>query len=336
MTFGHNFRETELKKLAGLKFAVSVVALALLASGVAAQEADFPSRALRLVVPYPPGASTDIISRAVGDEAGKRLGRPVLVENRPGGGTVIGTRFVKTAPADGYTIMFQASSLVSNLYILKDPGYKLSDFTPVTTLSNAAYVMLIPSGIPAKTLKEYIAFAKANPGKMSYGSLGRGTRTHVLPDQLGTLAGYQWTEIQFKGTAEAAQDVMSGTVQAYFSTQAFATTQLGSDKLRLLGISSAQRVDFLPDVPTFREMGFPGIVDQTWYALFVRSETPRAILEKLRAVFADAMKSTLIQTQLRNNGLSPYDGRLEDFPAKLESELVRLTEEAKTLGLVAQ
>ncbi len=319
-----------------LPYALAAVALALCAYGTSAQETAFPSRALRIVVPYPPGASTDLISRAVGDEASKRLGRPIVVENRPGGGTVIGTRAVKTAPADGYTLMFQASSLVSNLYMVKDPGYKLSDFTPVTTLSNAAYVMLIPSTLPAKNVKEFIAYAKANPGKLNYGSLGRGTRTQVLPDMLGTLAGIDWTEIQFRGTAEAAQAVMSGIVQAYFSTQAFAKQQIGSDKLRMVGVTSTQRVDFIPDVPTFRELGFPNVTDQTWYALFVRSETPKPILDKLRAAFAQAMKSPMMHTQLQRNGLSPYDGKLEDFPEKLESELKRLTEEAKRLGLIAQ
>ena len=319
-----------------LPYLLAAVALSLCAYGASAQEAAFPSRALRIVVPYPPGASTDLISRAVGDEASKRLGRPIVVENRPGGSTVIGTRVVKAAPADGYTLMFQASSLVSNLYMVKDPGYKLSDFTPVTMLSNAAYVMLIPSSLPAKDLKEFIAYAKANPGKLNYGSLGRGTRTQVLPDTLGTLAGIDWTEIQFKGTAEAAQAVMSGIVQTYFSTQAFAKQQIGSDKLRMIGVTSPQRVDFIPDVPTFRELGFPAVTDQTWYALFVRAETPKPILDKLRAAFAEAMRSPMMHTQLQRNGLSPYDGKLEDFPEKLESELKRLTEEAKRLGLTAQ
>ena len=319
-----------------LPYALAALALALCAYGTSAQEAAFPSRVLRIVVPYPPGASTDLISRAVGDEASKRLGRPIVVENRPGGGTVIGTRVVKAAPADGYTLMFQASSLVSNLYMVKDPGYKLSDFTAVTTLSNAAYVMLVPSALPAKDLKEFIAYAKSNQGKLNYGSLGRGTRTQVLPDMLGTLAGIDWTEIQFRGTAEAAQAVMSGIVQTYFSTQAFAKQQIGSDKLRMIGVSSTQRVDFIPDVPTFRELGFPDVTDQTWYALFVRSETPKPILDKLRAVFAEAMNSPMMHAQLRNNGLSPYEGKLEDFPEKLESELKRLTEEAKRLGLTAQ
>jgi tripartite-type tricarboxylate transporter receptor subunit TctC len=220
--------------------------------------------------------------------------------------------------------------------MLKKPGYQLSDFTPITMLSDAAYVMLVPSKLPVKNLKEFVAYAKANPGKLNYGTLGRGTRTFVLPYRLGLAAGLDWTEITFKGTAEAAQSVMAGDIQTYFSTQAYASTQLGSDRLRLMGISSEKRVDFLPDVPTFKEMGYPEVTDQTWYALFVRSETPQPILKKLREVFAEAMKSSVMKEQLKVNGLSPYDGTLEAFPAKMEAELAKFITEAKQLKIEPQ
>jgi len=301
-----------------------------------AQDSNFPSRPLRIVVPYPPGASTDLISRAIAEEAGRRLGQSIVIENKPGGGTVVGTQAVRNAPADGYTLMFQAASLLSNTYILKQPGYKLADFTPVTMLSDAAYVMLVPSRLPVRTLGEFVAYAKSNPGKLNYGTLGRGTRTFILPYRFGLAAGLEWTEISFKGTAEAAQSVMSGDIQAYFSTQAYASTQTESDRLRLIAITSEKRVDFLPNVPTFKELGFPDVTDQTWYALFVRSETPKPVLDKLRAAFADAMKSDAMKAQLKINGLSPYDGTLEDFPAKMQSELSRFIDEAKQLGLEPQ
>jgi tripartite-type tricarboxylate transporter receptor subunit TctC len=302
----------------------------------AAEDTDFPTRPLRLVVPYPPGASTDLISRAIAEEAGKRLGQPIIVENRPGGGTVVGTQAVRNSPADGYTLMFQAASLLSNTYMLKKPGYQLSDFTAVTMLSDAAYVMLIPAKLPAKNLAEFIAYAKANPGKLNYGTLGRGTRTFVLPYRLGKAAGLDWTEITFKGTTEAAQAVMSGDIQTYFSTQAYASTQLESDRLRLIAISSEKRVDFLPNIPTFKESGYPDVTDQTWYALFTRSEVPAPILKKLKAALADAMKSPAMKEQLKINGLSPYDGTLEDFPAKMNAERAKFIAEAKQLGIEPQ
>ena len=169
--------------------AALALALASAWAPALAQEADFPARPVRIILPYSPGATGDIICRAIGDEAAKRLGRPVIIESRAGGGTMIGTRIAKAAPADGYTVLFQTSSFVSNLYFMKDPGYRLADFTPIAMISNAAYVLLTPSSLPARNLKEFIAHAKANPGKLNYGSNGRGSRPHVLADQLGTLGG---------------------------------------------------------------------------------------------------------------------------------------------------
>lgn len=313
------------------------LALFLVLTGSASgQDAAFPSKPMKIVVPYPPGASTDLISRAVAEEAGKKLGQPIIIENRPGGGTVIATRYVKTSPADGYTVMFQASGLVSNLIVFKDPGYTLTDFTPVTTLSDAAYVLLVPSNLGVNTLAEFINYAKANRGKMNYGSLGRGTQSHILADRLATDAGFEWDEINFKGTAEAAQAVMAGTVQGYLSTQAFAAQQLSSDKLKLIAITSEQRVSFLPNVPTFVEQGFKNIVDGTWYALFVRSDTPKPIVEKLRGVLAEVVQSDQYKQQLDKNGLSPYKGDVVQLPARLDAELKEKSAEFKRLKIDPQ
>lgn len=320
----------------GIAFLLALLLFSVEAPPASAQEAGFPSRPLKLVVPYPPGASTDLISRAIAEEAGKILGQSIVVENKPGGGTVVGTQAVRNSPADGYTVMFQAASLLSNTYTLKKPGYELSDFTPVVMLSDAAYVMLVPAALPVQNLREFIAYAKANPGKLNYGTLGRGTRTFILPYRLGLAAGLDWTEITFKGTAEAARSVMAGDIQTYFSTQAYASTQLGSDKLRLIAITSDERVDFLPNVPTFKELGYPTVTNQTWYALFIRSETPKPIVDKLKQAFAEAMKSNVMKEQLKLNGLSPYNGKLEDFPAKMQAELAEFISEAKQLGLEPQ
>lgn len=311
--------------------------LCTLATPALAQDASqFPNKDLRLIVPYPPGASTDAISRAVADEAKKVLHQSVIVENRPGAGTAIGTRAAKGLPADGYTLMFQASGLISNLHTMKEPGYALKDFTPVTMLAKTAYTMLIPASIPAKNIKEFVAYAKANPGKMRYGTLGRGSRMHVMSDQLARDGGFEWTQVPYKGTAEAAQAVMQGDVQAYFSTQAFASQQSANDKLRIIGITSDERSAFLPDVPTFKESGFPNVADQTWYALFVRSETPQPIVDKLRTALAGVMKTDAIATQLKNNGLSPNNDKLADFPANAARESARLQEENKRLGIEAE
>lgn len=312
-----------------------VLAFALMSISANAEEG-FPVRPIRIVVPFPPGASTDLISRAVAEEAGKRLGQPIIVENRPGGGTVVGTLAVKTAAADGYTLMFQTAGFVANRYAFKKPGYELSDFSPVVGLAETAYVLLVTSQLPVKSLGELVAHAKANPGKLNYGALGRAAGPFLLSTRLAEVAGLDWADISYKGTTEAAQAVMSGDIQAYFSTQAYASTQMESDKLRLLAVTSEKRVDFLPNVPTFKELGYPQLTEKTWYALFARSETPKPILDKLRSVFAETMKSPPIQIQLRNNGLSPFEIAIETFPAKLEADYARFVEEAKRLNITPQ
>src|SRR5271156_4167757 len=159
-------------------------AFAYLAAAATAPAADYPSRIIRIIVPYPPGAATDTISRAVAAEAGKSLGKTIIIENRPGGGTLIGPRLVKEAPADGYTLLFQSPVLVSNLYALKDPGYSLPDYTAVAMLCSTSYVLLTPSSLPVKDLKDFVAYAKSNPGKMNYGSIGPTSRQRALSERL--------------------------------------------------------------------------------------------------------------------------------------------------------
>ena len=317
-------------------FAICCLALMSLGTNAAAGDSDFPSRVIRIIVPYPPGAATDAISRAVAAEAGKALNTAMIVVNRPGGGTAIGTRVAKEAPADGYTLLFQSSVLASNLYALRQPGYSLSDFTAVAMLSDTSYVLLTPASLPAKDLKQFIAYAKANPGKVNYGSLGPTSRQRALAERLAKRAGFTWTEVPFKGTAESAEAVMGAEIQGYFSTQGFALTQAKSPALRMLGIASDQRSNFLPNVPTFKEQGYPELLEQSWYALFARSQTPKPIIDKLRAVFAQVMQSPAIQAQLKNDGLSPYPGKLEDFPARFAQESRELGAEMKALGVTPQ
>jgi tripartite-type tricarboxylate transporter receptor subunit TctC len=331
-----NRRGKQMLNAKNFTLAVYYLALMLVGSNAGARDSDFPSRVIRIIVPYPPGAATDAISRAVAAEAGKALGTAIIIVNRPGGGTAIGTRVAKDAPADGYTLLFQSSVLASNLYALNQPGYSLSDFTAVAMLSNTSYVLLTPANLPVKDLTQFIAYAKANPGKVNYGSLGPTSRQRALAERLAKRAGFAWTEVPFKGTAESAQAVMGGEIQGYFSTQSFALTQAHSPALRMLGIASDQRSNFLPNVPTFKEQGYPELSEQSWYALFARSETPKPIIDKLKAVFAQVTHSPAIEAQLKNDGLSPYLGKIEDFPAQLAQESRQLGAEMKALGVTPQ
>ena len=311
------------------------IALALAAFGVQAQDS-YPNRSIRLIVPYTPGASTDAISRAFADEASKLLGQPVVVENRGGAGTAIGTQTAKQAPADGYAILFGSGTMVSTMLALKEPGYHVKDFTPVTMLGDQFYVLMVPKALPITNAREFVDYAKKNPEKMNYGMLGHGSPSHVLADRFARSAKFQWQDIAFRGGTPTMTALMSNDVQGYFGTQTFATTYVNSDKVRLLAIGAEERGEFLPDVPTFKELGYDGVVEQGWYALFVRKETPKEIVDKLRRVSAEVMASTTMKGHLKKIGLSSYKGTIDSFLKNLDNEIKQKSDESKRLGIVPQ
>jgi tripartite-type tricarboxylate transporter receptor subunit TctC len=318
-----------------IRASLAASALALSAIGAVAQD-NYPNKPLKIIVPYTPGASTDAISRAFADEAGKALGQTIIVENKPGAGTAIGTQTAKQAPADGYTLLFGSGTMVSTMLGLKEPGYAMEDFTPVAMLGDQYYVLIIPAAMGVKDFKEFVDYAKKNPTRMNYAMLGPGAPSHVLADRLQRAAKFEWQDIAFRGGTPAVQALMSNDVQGYFATQSFAMTFKDSDKLKLMGIGAEERGVFLPEVPTFKEMGYEGVVEQGWYAMFVRSNTPKPIIDKLRSVFADVMKSPAMAQHLKTNGLSPYKGTIESFPAKLANEIKEKADETKRLGIVVQ
>jgi tripartite-type tricarboxylate transporter receptor subunit TctC len=311
------------------------VALALATIGAQAQS-NYPNKPIRLIVPYTPGASTDAISRAFADEASRVIGQTIIVENRGGAGTAIGTQTARQAPADGYTLLFGSGTMISTMLALKEPGYAMTDFTPVTMLGDQFYVLLIPKALPVTNAKEFVDYAKKNPSKMNYGMLGAGSPSHVLADRFALSAGFTWQDIAFRGGTPTLTALMSNDVQGYFATQTFATTYLQSDKVRLLAIGADERGEFLPDVPTFKELGYANVVEQGWYALFVRSDTPKDIVQKLQTVSAEVMASAAMKEHLKKIGLSPYKGSIDSFLKNLSTEIKQKEEETKRLGIVPQ
>lgn len=313
-----------------------MASLSLPALPARADNAEFPNRPLRLIVPYTPGASTDTVSRAFANEASKALGKPIVVENRPGAGTAVGTQAARQSPADGYTLLFAGGTLITTMLGLKDPGYAASDFTPVVMLGSQYYVLFTPSALPIKNVSEFVAYAKANPGKMNYASLGPGAPSHVLAERLRRSAKFEWQDIAYKGGVPALQAIMANEVQGYFGTQTFAMGYRNSDKIRILAIGADKRGQFLPDVPTFKELGIDNVTEEDWFALVVRTDTPAAIVEKLRSVFAEVMKTKEMKAHLDTNALGEYSGALKDFPAALARETKAKADEMKQLGIQPQ
>jgi tripartite-type tricarboxylate transporter receptor subunit TctC len=309
--------------------------LTAVASPARADDA-YPARPIRLVVPYPPGAITDALCRIVATELGKVIGQSVIVENKPGGGTVIGTQAVRNAPADGYSLLFQLGGLVSNVYALKQPGYALADFTPISMLGQSAYVMILSSKHQFNTLQDLIAYGKKHPGELNYSLTGAGGAQAVMGSKIKQATGIDWSDIVYKGGAEATQAVMSGDVHFSLPTQGAPLIHVNRDRLRFAAVTSEKRLEFLPEVPTFKELGYPSIVEQTWFGMFVRSQVSQPAIDKLKSAMAEVMSSPAMQQHLKDLRISPYEGALDDVPAKMQRELTEFTQEAKKLGIEPQ
>ena len=297
------------------QIAAIVAALTMRFGETNARAPDYPgSRTIRIIVPYPPGAS-DLLARATAEIASRKYGYSIIVENRPGAGTALGTRVVKQADPDGYTILFQATNLLNNLHTMKDPGYALSDFQPVGLLGRTSYVLMVRSSLPVSNLKEFVETARAKNGALNYASLGHGTRQQLLPEHLKVEGKFDWKEIPYKGGMEAVQAIISDQVEGFFATVSLAQAQQKAPQLRLLAIASEARSPFLPDVPTFKELGYSDVSDQTWFALFVRSDTPQPIIGKLRSVFGEVVKMPEMADALKKISIEPLDTTFDKFVA---------------------
>jgi tripartite-type tricarboxylate transporter receptor subunit TctC len=277
------------------------------------------------------------MTRAVIDVASRFLRQPVIVENKAGGGTVVGTQAARFAPADGYTLLFQGTALITNVLSLKQPGYELRDFTPVAILAETKVVLMSPLKPHLSTVKDLVSFAKANPGTLNYAILGRGTASHIMGHRFGRSARFNWVEIPYKGAVEASNAILSGESDALFASQFAAQALAESGKAKLLAVASSTRVKSLPDVPTFAELGYPDMDDEgSVFVIYVRSETPPAIVEKLRDAFGRAAKSDEFAARRDNQGLSEYTGTIDDFNAQFKASTARLANEFKELSITPQ
>jgi tripartite-type tricarboxylate transporter receptor subunit TctC len=317
-----------------LTFALALFATSLASTLCPAEDA-YPSRTIRLIVPYPPGAVTDAMSRPVAAELGKVLGQSVVIENRPGAGSLVGTQAAKQAPADGYTLLYQSSGLVTNLYTMKQPGYTLADFTPLVMLGQGAFVLMTSMKHPFNTLQELVAYGKANPGKLNYSTTGPGTPASIVSYRLGQAAAMDWVEIPFKGGAEATQAVMSGDSHAFAASQGAPLIHANPDKMRMAAISAEKRSPYLPNVPTLKELGYP-VVYESWSALFVRSDTSAPIVAKLKTALAQVAASPQLQQTMKSLSVAPYEGKVEDLPKLMEKELAEFSEDQKRQGILPQ
>ena len=285
-----------------------------------AQDA-FPSKPIRMVVPYPPGGAADSLPRLIGERLAANLGQPVIFENRPGAGANVGTEFVFRAEPDGYTLLVGAPHVFTTNAIIYKLPFDPATMAPISIIAAYPNILLSNPKAPFASLSELIAFAKANPGKLNYASQGNSTSTHLTGELLKIMAGIDMVHVPYKGTGPALTDLMGGQVQLMFDNL-FATIQyIKSGRLRLLGVASARRLPVLPEVPAVAEV-LPGFISETWMGIAAPPKTPPAITAKISAAVAEAVRTPEVSRRLLELNVEPVG----NTPAQMAEIVKRDTE----------
>jgi len=283
----------------------------------------YPSRAVHLVVPFPPGGGTDILARVIGQWLSERLGQPFVVENRPGASANIGTHLVVRAPSDGYTLLLAASVNAVNATLYERlPFDFVRDIAPVAAMIRLANVMVVPRQLPATSVPEFIAYAKSHPGKINFASAGTGTAQHLAGELFKMMAGVDMTHIPYKGTAPALQDLLAGQVQVLFANPASSMKYVKSGSLRVLGVTSAQRIASLADVPSISEF-LPGFEATLFYGLGAPRNTPPEIIQALNGEINAGLAEPRVRSQLSDLDGIVLGGSPADFAKIIEDEVAK-------------
>lgn len=309
------------------------VFFALLSLQVLAQE--FPSRPVRLVVPYPPGGANDIVARLVSPVMMQRLGQNVIVDNRGGGNTMIGSEIVARAAPNGYTLLVVAAGHAINPALYKKMPFDAQrDFVPVAQFGDGAYVLVAHPGAGVNSSAELVALAKAKPGMVSYASSSIGNLTHLAAELFNATAGIKMLHVPYKGGNPAMADLLAGRVQVFFSTVAVARNHLQSGKIRGLGVTTPKRTPALPSVPTIAESGLPGYAVSGWYGVVAPRGTPAAAITKLHAAVAAAVRLPDIRDKLLGVGVEATEVSSAEFGKLIDADIAKWKTVAKPLNIV--
>ena len=286
-----------------LAVALVIAVLTAVSGGVFAQQA-WPGRPIRLIVPYPAGGGTDFFARLMSTKLAEGLGQPVVVENRPGAGTLVGTEAAAKAPPDGYTLLVAGTpNLALNAGLYKSLPYDPArDFVPVGLCVAYSYTLIGRKDLPQSTLKELVSFAKANPDKLTYASGGNGTGQHIAAAVYAHLAGVQMTHVPYKGAQAAYQDLLAGRVDLFFDNTSTAKAQVDAGTVKALAVSTRERIALHPNVPTVNESGTAQFEMESFFGYFAQAKTPRPVLERLRAEFARTMQHKDVITRFERSG----------------------------------
>jgi tripartite-type tricarboxylate transporter receptor subunit TctC len=318
---------------------IAVGALILASSSVQAQPAGpsgFPSRPITIIVPYTPSSGGDNAARAIGPFIARKLGQPVIVDNRPGASGTIGTAQAAHALPDGYTLLMSAETLTMVPSLYKSLGFSpTKDFAPIGRAATGTLALLVNASVPARSVSEFVALVKQRPGKYSYASPGVGTPQHVSMELFRQSTGVNLLHVPYKGVAGALTDLVGGQVDAAFLSPQVAAPHVASGKLRMLAIADARRATTLPDVPIFREIGMPELSNPTWVGLFAPAGTPAHAIEKIHAALGEALGDADVQAAMLKQGLRVSPSSPEEMSREVQNGIARWHKVITTAGITA-
>jgi tripartite-type tricarboxylate transporter receptor subunit TctC len=316
---------------------VTIIFLAVLAPTAPGAAQNYPDRVVRIVNPYPPGGSVDVMARLLAQKLGENLGQQFIVENRSGGGGNTGSDSVAKAEPDGYTLLFTAPGPLTvnqTLYskLTFDPA---PDFAPIALFATAPIVLIVNPDVPAKNVQELIALARKEPGKINFASAGNGTTNHLSGELFKSMAKVDIVHVPYRGAGPAMNDLIGGHVQMFFDLMPVVLPQVTTGKVRALGAAGAARTSALPDVPTIAEQGVPGFDASSWYGLVAPAKTPEPVLAKLREEVAKALKTPDMVARIRELGSEPGAAFGKDFGAFMAAETKKWAEVIRASGAKA-
>lgn len=326
----------EINRPINRRTALSLLAGTALLPGLpnAAFAADYPDRPVHFVVPFPPGGAVDIVARTISEQAGPRLGQTIVVDNRPGASGNIAYGYVAKAEPDGYNILIGANNLATNEALFDDLSFKAAtDLAPVVWIGYSPLILLVAPDFPAKTVKDLVDMAKADPGKLSFASAGTGTSGHLAAEIFKQVTGIQALHVPYKGGAPALIDVMAGRISFIFIDPVQGMPQIRGNKLRAIAVSSPERLSLLPDVPTIKEAGFPGVEAVVWWGFLVPTKTPSDIITRLNKDLDGALHDEKVKSTLHDMGAVVKGGSPEDFKNFIASETVKWTKIIKAANI---
>ena len=301
--------------------------------GTAAAQS-YPNRPIKLILPFAPGSPSDMVGRTIGQKMSAQMGQNLVPDNRASAGGTLGLTLAAQSPPDGYTVLVTSPTIVISPLLYANLQYdSLRDFAPVARLASIENVMVVHPSVPAKTLKEFIALARANPGKLNYGSGGAGTTNHLANELLKSIEKIDMVHVPYKGATVGMMALIGGEVDEVILPVASAIPQVRAGRVRALAVLSESRVPSLPEVPTAKEAGVDNFVVTVWYGLFAPAGTPRAIVERLAREVIRALESPELRKQLDNMGVDPWPGTPDELESLVRSETARYATLIKSIGL---